>query len=113
MFEEAFPYYWSIGLSPEDYWHGDPWLTVAARRKREIEIEQNNQELWLQGRYIYEGFSAVINAFSWGLDGGKGTKPEGYRDYPIPITKKEKEQEKQRSINKTLEWVQKGQVGGE
>lgn len=68
--------------------------------------------LYMQGRYNYEAFQSVMSAFSWGLGGRKGAKPDPYRSYPIPITSREQEAERQRSIVATLAWVKKGQEEG-
>ena len=53
-FYECFPYYLSIGMTPEQYWDGDPTLTKYYRKADEIKKERLNEELWLQGMYIYE-----------------------------------------------------------
>jgi len=62
-----------------------------------LKNEQKNQELWLQGAYIYEALcdvAPVIHAFA-----KKGTKPLPYSDKPYAITKdqikeRKKEEEK-------------------
>ena len=91
-FYEVFPYYLSIGMSPEQYWDGDPMLVKYYRRADEINRARRNQELWLQGMYIYEALcdvSPVLNAFA-----KKGTKPNPYTDHPYPISAKDRDAEK-------------------
>ena len=59
------------------------------REAEEIRNEKKNQELWLQGMYIYEAIadlSPILHAFA-----KKGTKPQPYPNAPYPITKKERE----------------------
>lgn len=109
IFEQSFPYYLSIGMDYTAYWERDPWLVKAYSLAHELHREQKNQELYLQGLYNHEAFKVVIDMFSWGLGGRKGSKPDPYRMYPFAITEREKEQEQQRAIDKTLKWVENGQ----
>ena len=88
-FYEVFPYYLSIGMTYEQFWEGDPMLCKYYREAEELRNEKKNQELWLQGMYIYEAIadlSPVLHAFA-----KKGTKPQPYSDAPYPITKKQRE----------------------
>jgi hypothetical protein len=99
QFYEVFPYYLSIGMTYEQFWDGDPMLCKYYREAEEIRNEKKNQELWLQGMYIYEAIadlSPVLHAFA-----KKGTKPQPYTDTPYPITKKQRERikaEKERQM---------------
>ena len=91
-FYDHFPYYLSIGMTPEQYWDGDPSLAKYYRKSDEIRRERRNQELWLQGMYIYEALcdvSPVLNAFA-----KKGTKPNPYPDHPYPLSTKDRDAEK-------------------
>ena len=86
-------------MTPEQYWEGDCMLTKYYRKAEEIRNEKRNQELWLQGVYIYEALcdvSPVLHAFA-----KKGTKPAPYPKQPYPLTEKQtrkNEEEKQRKI---------------
>ena len=91
-FYEVFPFYLSIGMTPEQYWDGDPILPKYYRQADELKRERRNQELWLQGMYIYEALcdvSPIFHAFA-----KKGTKPNPYPDHPYSLTAKEMEDEK-------------------
>ena len=91
-FYESFPYYLSIGMTPEQYWDGDCTLTKYYRKAEEIRNEKRNQELWLQGMYIYEALcdvSPIMNGFA-----KKGTKPHPYSDRPYSITREDREEER-------------------
>ena len=98
-FYELFPYYLSIGMTPEQYWEGDCTLVKYYRKAEALRNEKRNQELWLQGMYIYEALcdvSPVLHAFA-----KKGTKPAPYAHQPYALTKeqsKKVEDEKQRKI---------------
>ena len=92
QFYEVFPYYLSIGMTYEQFWEGDPTLCKYYREAEEIRNEKKNQELWLQGMYIYEALgdiSPVLHAFA-----KKGTKPQPYTETPYAITKKQVEKQK-------------------
>lgn len=91
-FHEQFPYYLSIGMTPEQYWEGDPAWARAFRKADEIRTERKNQELWLQGMYVYEAIcdaSPILHDFA-----KKGTKPHPYIDKPYAITEKQYERKK-------------------
>ena len=91
-FYEVFPFYLSIGMTSEQYWDGDPSLPKYYRKADEIKQARRNQELWLQGMYIYEALcdvSPVLNAFA-----KKGTKPNPYSDHPYALSSKDRAAEK-------------------
>lgn len=103
QFYEVFPYYLSIGMTYEQFWDGDPMLCKYYREAEEIRNEKKNQELWLQGLYIYEAIadlSPILHAFA-----KKGTKPQPYVDSPYPITKKQREKVR---IEKERKMAEKG-----
>ena len=98
-FYEVFPYYLSIGMTYELFWDGDPTLPKYYRKADAMRDERRNQELWLQGMYIYEALcdvSPVLRAFA-----PKGTKPNPYSSKPYAINEKQvkaDEEEKQRAL---------------
>lgn len=104
------PFYLSIGMTYEQYWYGEPEITRYYREAHERYRERKNEEMYMQSRYNYEAFKAVIDNFAYGLGGAKGTKPAPFREYPYAITEREKEAEKQRNIQHTLDYVSKGQI---
>ena len=98
-FYELFPYYLSIGMTPEQYWESDCTLVKYYRKAEELRNEKRNQELWLQGMYIYEAIcdvAPILHAFA-----KKGTKPTPYSTKPYPLNDKQSkrdEEEKQRKL---------------
>lgn len=91
QFYEHFPYYLSIGMTYEQYWNDTPDLVKYYRKADEIRTERRNQELWLQGMYVYEAIcdaSPILQAFA-----KKGTKPHPYSDKPYSITEKKRKQD--------------------
>lgn len=109
LFNELCPYYMALGMSYDEYWNGDPSAVRAYLLAEEYRKAMRNEEMWRQGLYNYGAVKAVIEAFGWGLGGGKGAKPKPYLDNPIPVTDIEKEAEKKRKIAHTLRVVAKGQ----
>ncbi len=92
VFYDRFPYYLSIGMTSEQYWDGDPSLAKYYRKSDEIRRERLNQELWLQGMYIYDALcdvAPVMQAFA-----KKGTKPNPYPDHPYALTDRDREAER-------------------
>ena len=93
-FYEQFPYYLAIGMTPEQYWDGDPALVKYYRKADEIKLDRVNQEKWLQGMYIYEAIcdaSPVLHAFA-----KRGTKPHPYSEKPYPLNSKQRERSEER-----------------
>ena len=91
-FYEVFPYYLSVGMTPEQYWDGDSTLVKYYRKADELTRKRRNEHMWLQGMYIYDALCAVspvLNAFA-----KKGTKPAPYPDHPYSLTNKDREEEK-------------------
>lgn len=94
VFYTHLPYYLAIGMSYDLYWNGDCRLTECYRRAEEIKQRQRNQELWLQGMYIYEALcdvSPILQAFA-----KKGTKPTPYSSEPYAITAKQVQEKREK-----------------
>ena len=93
-FYKHLPYYLAIGMPYDLFWNGDCRLTECYRRAEEIRQRQKNQDLWLQGMYIYEALcdvSPILQAFA-----KKGTKPTPYSSEPYAITQKQVEEKRVR-----------------
>lgn len=82
-----------MGMTPEEYWHGEADLPVHYRKAEAIKRSKVNHELWVQGRYF---FDAIICAFNADVNQQYET---GYLDEPYPITKEEVE-DRQRRLEK-------------
>lgn len=101
IFERYFPYYLSIGMTPEQYWNGDCTLVRYYREAHLLKIQEKNQELWLQGKYFYDalcGVAPVLHAFA-----KNGTQPIPYMEEPYPITAEEVQARKEREEKKKFE----------
>lgn len=80
-------------MTYDDFWYGDVNMVRAFRQAQKIKDKRRNQELWLQGMYVYEALcdvSPILHAFA-----KKGTKPQVYSSEPYAITAEEvREREK-------------------
>ena len=100
-FNELFPYYLSIGMSEDQYWDRDCQLVVAYRKAEEVRTSRKNQEMWLQGAYVYEALcrvSPIFHAFA-----KKGTKPAPYITEPFAITEKQAEYKQEEKAKQTFD----------
>lgn len=81
VFEELCPVFMSYGMSYDEYWYGEPYRAKFYLEAHKLKVKQKDEELWIQGMYIYEALcdvSPILHAFS-----KQGTKPLPYRDSPI------------------------------
>ena len=91
-FYDVFPFYLSIGMTPDQYWDGDPSLPKYYRKAHELQRKRRNEDLWLQGMYVYEALcdaSPLLQAFA-----KKGTKAHPYAERPYSITNDDRKEEK-------------------
>ena len=104
-FNEVFPFYLSIGMTYEQFWEQDCELVKFYREAARIKQERRNQDLWLQGMYVYEAIldaSPVLNAMA-----KKGTKPKPYRSEPYELfQKKGQKKTEKKSDSKALAFMQ-------
>ena len=103
IFEEVFPFYLSIGMTYEQFWEGQPSLVVFYRQADEMNRRRRNQEMWLQGRYIYDAigsFAEILPAFP-----KKGAKIQPYMDEPVPITMAEAMEREERKKKEKMERI--------
>lgn len=94
VFNDLFPYYLSVGMTYDQYWNQDSLLVKYYRKADQLKNERKNQELWLQGMYVYDALccvAPVLHAMAKG-----GTKPTPYPDRPYPLTQEQIELEKER-----------------
>lgn len=74
-------------MTYEQFWEQDVELVKFYREAWQLKQQVRNQDLWLQGAYIYEAIldaAPVFHPFA-----KKGTKPVPYREQPYELfTKK-------------------------
>lgn len=105
MFVALLPYYISIGMTPNEFWHGDTALHKAYREAQKLKDKKRNQDLWLQGLYVYEAIidASPILRFTTKRD----VKPLPYPDEPYPITPEERREREERIEREKYEAMQK------
>ncbi len=50
-------------MTPDEYWHGGPEVTIAYREAEKLRKEEKNWEMWLQGYYIYNAICVALANF--------------------------------------------------
>ena len=108
IFEDAFPHYLYMGMTPEQFWEGDSNWVVAYRKAFEMKQEADNERLWLQGAYIYDAISRLVpimHPFA-----KKGTKAVPYLEKPYPLNDSNNEnrledEKIEQGKAKALEWM--------
>ena len=61
IFDEAFPYYLSIGMSYELYWDGRPELVIPYRKADVLRQKRDNNNAWLQGVYFRMAVASTLD----------------------------------------------------
>ena len=92
----------SIGMSYDEFWNQDVSLVEVYRKAAELRNKQRNQELWLQGMYIYEALCDASPLFRFTMKKG-AVKPEPYAKEPYPITADELRAREKREARKREE----------
>lgn len=88
-------YYMALGVSADEFWNGDYTMLKFYVEKHKIAVEQKNEELWLQGVYVYEALCvALSNAFSKNSHAKYPDKPHRLTD----LSEEEKELENQKKV---------------
>lgn len=70
-------------MTYEQYWDGEPLLPKYYREAERLRAKRRNQEMWLQGMYVYEAIcdaSPILHDFA-----KRGTKPHPYSKEPYAI----------------------------
>lgn len=109
VFQSAFPFYLSIGMTYEQFWEGQPSLTVDYRKANELKQKRQNLEAWLQGFYVYNAigaFAEILPAFP-----KKGAKIQPYMEEPLPITEAESRERAERKQREKMERIKQRMMG--
>ena len=85
----------SLGMTYNEFWHGDAKLVEVYRKAAELRDRRRNQEMWLQGMYIYEALCDASPLFRFSMKGGT-VKPAPYVKEPYPVTEAEVREREER-----------------
>lgn len=88
-------YYMALGVSADEFWNGDPTLLKYYAERHRIAVEQQNEQMWLQGVYFYEAIStALAQAFSKHTNAKYPEKPHRL----TPLSEDEQELENKKKV---------------
>lgn len=103
ILNEWFPYYLSLGMTYEQYWCSDPYLTVHYQKARKMKFDYDNQMAWLQGLYTYDALSAIIFN-TWCRKDGEQAR--SYTDKPYEFSEEKQKEETKREAEVQAEaWM--------
>ena len=101
----------TMGIDYDLFWKLNPRKLEPFLKARELKLKQKNEEMWLQGMYIYNAVSvALANGFR-----KKGAKIQNYIEEPIKLfedTPWEKEQKAIREREKAIKFFSNLKVKG-
>ena len=89
------PYYLHYGMTWNEFWHGPIEQLAAYWQKHQFDVEERNQEMWLQGLYIRSAVASCLDS-----------KNNKYFEKPHRLTEMtdaEKEAENRRTVEKLRE----------
>lgn len=100
-FKKVFPHYLALGMTYEQFWNQDVELVRFYREAAKIKRDLRNQDLWLQGAYIYEAILDAAPVLQVNL-GKKPRKPTPYREQPYDLEpgKKKKDTKQVEKLSK-------------
>jgi len=92
IFDECFPHYLLMGMTPEQYWDGESFLKKAYRKAYALRIENDqrlaDQQNWYMGQYLIRALNAVPLLVA-GLNVKSSTRLPEYPDKPFLATMEE------------------------
>jgi hypothetical protein len=99
--DELCPQYMAMGMSYDEYWHGNYVKLEHYRKAHEVKRDRANYDAWLQGAYVYDAIcsaSPILHAFA-----KNGTKPHPYHGKPYAM----RQEVEERSTTKEQEGAAK------
>ena len=72
-----------LGMTPEQYWYGNPRLILNYEKKYQDEMLRKRQEAWLIGAYVKSAVSSTILVAGL-ADKDTSKKMPKYADMPMP-----------------------------
>ena len=102
IFDELFPHYLVMGMTPEQYWDGESWLKPAYRKAYQMRFENEqrlaDQNNWYMGQYLIRVLQAVPLLVG-GLNVKSSTKLQDYPEKPFLYQLEEQKKEEVRRKN--------------
>ena len=98
----------TYGMTYEQYWYGDPYMVKAYEDSYLLQRRVKNEELWLEGLYIYRAVHAVVASAMGGRQEKYVTKPLDF----LPKTQAEKQREDYEKKIKVINYLDSLRVRG-
>ena len=89
------PDYLAMGMTLEEFWHGDSEYFEYVRKAHKLRCQQANHDAWLHGIYIYNALQCVAPMFR---DWVKDHRADKFFEKPLdlyPVEKPQAEQERE------------------
>lgn len=87
-FVKTFPGYMVMGMTYDEFWHGDIMLPKYYREAYKLRQKEDEWRRWRQGAYFYDALMRVAPVMRANF--GKGeVKPGKYPEEPWPLTQRE------------------------
>lgn len=93
-------------MTYQQFWEDDPWLVKAYFEAHKLQIQQRNEELWLQGLYIFDALNATATNVMQALS-KKKHKGVTYIDKPLrlfPLSEEEKRKKAELERQKVIDY---------
>lgn len=94
----------AMGMTPDEYWHGDPYLCQQYRLAFSLKQKQKDHDLWLAGLYNYIALTTALHNFMC----SDKSKRLDYPDKPMSFDMEEKQElteEQQRQLDEATEMI--------
>lgn len=98
IFEEQCPFYMSFGMTCDEFWFGKPERARYYRKAYELKKKQLNEQLWLQGMYVYEAIRDVAPILV--TNPSENAKIQEYSNEPYALTVKEQKEREQKELER-------------
>lgn len=83
FYDDLLDYALVLGMTPEQYWYGNPRLLLNYEKKYQDEMLRKRQEAWLFGAYVKSAVSSTILVAGL-ADKDTSKKMPKYPDMPMP-----------------------------
>ena len=99
---KVFPSYIVMGMTYQQFWHGQAWLAKAYRDAYEMQQKNAEWDRWRQGAYFYDALLRVAPVMRASFSKTK-VEPGKYPEEPWPLTAKEAQEREEAKRRRTFE----------
>ena len=95
IFADVLPHYLAMGMTSDEFYNQDHELVIAYRKAYKEKRKKANEDMWLQGLYVYHAVSRVAPLL---VPFAKHPKPEPYLDKPLPFYEESEEEQEETAV---------------